>query len=145
MPFPPAGLALAAVAAGLGLRAWRRDVHGARLAALAAALGAGEVHAVGGHVHVEGPQSEVFARSVAELLGPARYPRYLLLDEDGRAWSVPAALGTDRAAADRFAATWAEHVGACEVLWARQGRGRELLRAAWRAGGDPVEVVETWR
>jgi hypothetical protein len=31
------------------------------------------------------------------------------------------------------------------VLYARQGRGRELLAALWKAGGrEPVEVVEGW-
>jgi hypothetical protein len=96
---------------------------------------------------VEGPPAATrrFAEAAAELLGPVRYPRYLLLEPDGRAWPVPTELGARRDLADAFAAAWAAHVGACEVLYARQGRGRELLAALWKAGGrEPVEVVEGW-
>ncbi len=96
---------------------------------------------------VEGPPATTrrFAEAAAELLGPVRYPRYLLLEPDGQVWPVPGELGARRDLADGLAQAWAEHVGAAEVLFARQGRGRELLEAAWKAGGrDPVEVVESW-
>ncbi len=86
-----------------------------------------------------------FAEAAAELLGPVRYPRYLLLEPDGTVWPVPGELGARRDLADGFGAAWAEHVGPCEVLFARQGRGRELLEAAWKVGGrEEVEVVEGW-
>jgi len=140
----PASIALWALTAGAALRAWRRDVPGARLEAVAVGLGLGPVMHDRGRSWVEGAGSEAFAQAAAELLGPVRFPRYLLIDEGGRPWPVPSALGVDRGTADRFGAVWAEHVGACEVLWARQGRGRELLHAAWRSGGEPVEIVQTW-
>ena len=96
---------------------------------------------------VDGPPAatERFARAAAELLGPVRYPRYLLLEPRGGVWPVPGELGARRDLADAFAQAWAEKVGPAEVLWARQGRGRELLEAAWRSGSRPeVQVVEGW-
>jgi len=53
--------------------------------------------------------------------------------------------GTQGQQADTLAAAWARHVGPCEVIWARQGRGREWLRTAWRTGsGAEVALVEVW-
>lgn len=152
-----AAIAISAVAVGLGawvgLRAGREErFRRARLEALWSAL------------HDQDPElpplvvdrdrcwvdgspehSRRFAEAVAELLGPVRYPRYLLLEPDGRVWPVPAALGGNRSTADAFAQAWAAWVGPCVVRFARSGRGRELLEAAWRAGGTPsVELVEDW-
>jgi superfamily II DNA or RNA helicase len=96
---------------------------------------------------VEGPPeaSRRFAEAAAELMGPVRYPRYLLLEPDGQVWPVPGELGASRGLADDFARHWAATVGPCEVIFARKGRGRELLRAAWRAAGrEPVQVIEAW-
>jgi superfamily II DNA or RNA helicase len=96
---------------------------------------------------MEGPPetSRRFALAVSELLGSVRYPRYLLLEPGGEVWPVPTAFGATREAADAFARAWAEAVGPCEVLYSRQGRGRDLLVAAWKAGGRPnVSVVEDW-
>ncbi len=90
-------------------------------------------------------ESRRFAEGVAELLGPVRYPRYLILEPDGAVWPVPAAVGGDRGTADLFARSWAAHVGPCEALFARQGRGRELLTLAWRTTGrEDVALVEVW-
>jgi len=145
------------VAAGAwALKAWRdgRDepLTHAALRALHAALVAtrqvrGELLIEPGRVSLRGePElSRLFAEAAAELLGRVRYPRYLLLGTDGEVWPVPAALGADRDLADAFAAAWADHVGACEVIFARQGRGRDLLVQAWReTGAAEVEVVEAW-
>ena len=96
---------------------------------------------------MEGPPetSRRFAEAAAELLGSVRYPRYLLLEPGGRVWPVPKALGATRDLADAFARAWAETVGPCEVIYARQGRGRDLLVAAWKVGGRPdATVVEDW-
>ncbi|MFH1469784.1 MAG: DEAD/DEAH box helicase family protein [Pseudomonadota bacterium] len=133
---------------GRGEAAHRRAV----LEALAAALrridpSVGRLLLTAEDAQVEGPPAATrrFAEAAAELLGPARYPRYLLLEPDGGAWPVPTELGARRDLADAFAAAWAQHVGPCEVIYARQGRGRELLVALWRAGGrQAVEVVEGW-
>jgi superfamily II DNA or RNA helicase len=157
----PPGLLLGGVgvAAGLGLSALVAFTGGGarrrRRAQLEALVGAmrgldpqiGELVIEGDEVRVEGPSESGrrFAEAVAELLGPVRYPRYLLLEPDGRVWPVPGELGARRDLADRFCEAWAEHVGAAEVLFARQGRGRVLLEAAWRLGGrDEVSVVESW-
>lgn len=136
----------------MGLRTHPSLRHRAILEALAAALRSldpnlGELTMEDGEASVSGPPQSTrrFAEAAAELLGPVRYPRYLLLEPDGLAWPVPGELGARRDLADTFAAAWAEHVGDVEVLFARQGRGRELLEAAWRSGSrEPVEVVESW-
>lgn len=107
----------------------------------------GELRSRAGHWWVEGTpdHSRLFAEACAELLGPVRYPRYLLLETSGRIWPVPGALGGDKNLAMAFARSWANRVGPCEVVYARQGRGRDLLTRAWRvAGRTPVEVVELW-
>ena len=88
-----------------------------------------------------------FAEALATLLGPVRYPRYLLFEGDGTVWPVPDELGTRRDLAEGLARAWGIHVGPCMVLYARSDRGKALLRAAWQAGGhthDPVAVVERW-
>ncbi len=157
----PPGLLLGTVglAAGLGLSllvayggggAQRR--RRAMLEALADALRQldpqlGELIVEDGDARVEGPPESArrFAEAAAELLGPVRYPRYLLLEPDGQIWPVPGELGARRDLADLLSAAWAERVGAAEVLFARQGRGRALLEAAWKLGGrEAVEVVEGW-
>ena len=154
---PPATLVgSAALAAASGWFAWRRrrerDPRGAAVRALDAALR--DLGQVQGPLHGEdstwwiegGPEeSRRFAEALSELLGPVRYPRYLLLEPDGGIWPVPATVGGDRGTADRMAEAWAAHVGPCEAVYARQGRGRTMLKEAWRAAshGD-VEVVEVW-
>jgi len=108
----------------------------------------GTLRVEGGRAWVEGPPeaNRRFAEAAAELFGPVRYPRYLLVEPGGRAWPVPGALGAARGAADAFATRWAARIGACETVWARQGRGRDLLRSLWRQGrrGADLEVVEGW-
>lgn len=92
--------------------------------------------------------SQRFARALAELEGPVAYPRYLLLaDESGTTavWPVPRALGADRTGAEALASAWAERLGACEVVFARQGRGRTLLEAAWRQAPRAAPTIdEVW-
>ncbi len=157
LPALIAGAAVASLGGGVG--AWL-SLRGAdpqarqraMLRALASALrsldpGVGELVYEGDEASVEGPSESTrrFAEAAAELLGPVRYPRYLLLEPDGHAWPVPGELGARRDLADAFALAWAEQLGAAEVIFARQGRGRELLEAAWRTGSrGPVEVVESW-
>jgi superfamily II DNA or RNA helicase len=141
------------ISAAVGLPASsRRRRQRAALEALAAALRGldpelGALQVDGDEARVEGPpaSSRRFAEAAAELLGPVRYPRYLLLEPDGQVWPVPGELGAHRDLADSFARAWALHLGPAEVLYARQGRGRELLDAAWRSDHhDEVEVVEAW-
>lgn len=88
-----------------------------------------------------------FAEAYATLLGPVRYPRYLLVEGDGTVWPVPDELGARRDLADTLAAAWGAHVGPCATLYARSEAGKALLRAAWKSGSharDAVTVVETW-
>ena len=151
-----AGLTGLVAAGAWAVKAWqdRRDapILHAVLRALHEALVAtgqvrGELVLDDGRVSLRGePEaSRRFAEAAAELLGRVRYPRYLLLSSEQEVWPVPAALGADRDLADAFAAAWAGRVGACEVVFARQGRGRELLVQAWRQPGTAdVDVVEAW-
>ncbi len=153
---PPVLLGAAALlTASMGVavpRLRRRDPRHAAVQALDAALREngrvqGPLQRDGQTWWIEGGtgESRRFAEALAELLGPVRYPRYLLLESDGGVWPVPTEVGGDRGTADRFAEAWATHVGPCEALYARQGRGKELLRQAWRAAGrGEVEVVEIW-
>jgi len=96
----------------------------------------------------ENASSRRFARALIELEGPIAYPRYVLLAEDGgrtALWPVPHELGADRSKALAFAAAWAEHLGPCEVVFARRGRGRALLEAAWRQPPRvPPDIDEVW-
>lgn len=91
--------------------------------------------------------SRLFAESAAELLGPVRYPRYLLLEPDGRVWPVPTVCARQRSQADALAMNWARLVGPCSLLFARNDEGRALLRQCWRntrADHDTIELVERW-
>ncbi|MBS1197667.1 MAG: helicase conserved C-terminal domain protein [Proteobacteria bacterium] len=90
--------------------------------------------------------SRHFAEAAQELLGPVRYPRYLLLDWRQTAWSVPSALGVSKGSATRFARGWARHVSACQIVYARQGEGKALLIEAWKnnRGLEVPLLVEYW-
>jgi superfamily II DNA or RNA helicase len=141
---------LSAMVAAQVIQSSRLDRHLFILRALGAAFAgvapdAEEVQLDGTRAWMEGPASARFAEATAELLGAVRYPRYLLLEPNGQVWPVPAELGATRDLADAFARAWADHVGPCEVVYARRGRGRDLLVAAWKAGGrDTVQVIEDW-
>jgi hypothetical protein len=149
---PWVGGALACAALGMGWQSTRLDENRARVLAVYEALVEAEL--VHGELMwdedrawVQGDvdSSRHFAQAVAELLGPVRHPRYLLLEANGSVWPVPATLGADRGHADQFSRIWAREVGPCEVIFARQGRGRDLLIAAWRCGGEvAAELVEEW-
>jgi len=157
---PPAALVGLAVAAASGAGAsllWRRHrdlgiQQRAALEALAAALRdldpeLGALLQDEQGVQAQGPpaSSRRFARAAAELLGPVRYPRYLLLETDGSVWPIPEELGARRDLADGFARHWAARVGPCEALYSRRGRGKRLLLEAWRAGSRAEQrVVECW-
>lgn len=152
-----AGAAVVGLGAGVGGAAWLSRGGGSRQDAMLRALHAalveeeqvtGPLRGEGGCWWVEGAPAESrrFAEAAAELLRPPRYPRYVLLEGDGLLRAVPDLLGRSRAAADRFVLRWSEHVGPAEALFARRGRGRELLHLSWRSRTDPsdVEVVEAW-
>lgn len=88
-----------------------------------------------------------YADALAELLGPVRHPRYLLVTADGSMWPVPDDLGARRDLADGLAEAWTRRVAPAVAVYARSEQGRAMLQAAWRAGGAArpgVEVVETW-
>ncbi len=111
---------------------------------------AGDLREEGERVWLEGEtqHGRRFARALIELEGPVTYPRYLLLADEGEqtvVWPVPNALGTDRTKAQAFAAAWAEQIGACEVVFARRGRGRGLLEEVWRQPPRTApDVDEVW-
>ena len=160
---------LVGVGAGLGLVPWLLETYrwGTRIGRWAAGrppgdlgratalhaamvdqqLVEGELRHEDTHVWLDGDPDAAkrFAQALAELLGAVRYPRYLLLEADGSVWPVPHALGGQRERADALAVAWAEWVGPCEVLWARQGRGRTLLEAAWRTVTATTPTIrEVW-
>lgn len=150
-PVAALGLVPLAVAAWVGRRPVP-GVHDARLRALAealehAGLAQGTLHHTDQAAWLDGPDpaGRVFAEACAALLGPVRHPRYLLAEPDGRLWPVPSALGATRALADALGTAWAGRVGPCEVVWARQGRGQDWLREAWRTESrPPVALLELW-
>lgn len=90
--------------------------------------------------------SRIFAEAAQELLGPVRYPRYLLLDWRHTVWPVPAVLGASKESATRFAQTWARWVSACQIVYARHGEGKSLLIEAWKNNRDmeAPKLVEYW-
>jgi len=108
----------------------------------------GPIQRDGDRIWADGPDGgRRFAEALATLLGPVRYPRYLLIEADGTVWPVPDELGARRDLADAFARAWGEHVGPCTTLYARSEDGKALLRQAWKVGGHvpgAVSVVETW-
>ena len=148
------GIAItAAVAAGLGV--WIHHKQGHRQAMMhAVAQSLERIYGDTGTLHFdkdrawlmgEPEASRRFAHAVAELLGAVRYPRYLLLESNGAVWPVPDALGGTRDQADTFAEAWTTSVGSCEVLFARQGRGKDVLVAAWKHGAhQDVQIIEDW-
>ena len=154
--FGVAGGAVLGGLAGSGVRGrFRSQVD--RDAAIAQALHAallqtwpeiGTLHRTEDRLWTDGPDGgRRFAEAAATLLGPVRYPRYLLVEADGTAWPVPMELGARRDLADTLAAAWGAHVGPCSVVYARSEAGKALLRAAWKAGGHTrgsVAVVESW-
>ena len=84
---------------------------------------------------------------MATLLGPIRYPRYLLIDQAGRVFAIPEELSIRRDIADRFAEKWGKHVCACTAVYARSKKGKEFLRRIWKLGPGTVErinVAEYW-
>ena len=88
-----------------------------------------------------------FARALAELVGPVRMPRYLLVEGDGTSWPVPEELGARRDLAERFVEAWSVHVGPAAAIYARNPEGRARLQALWRRGAGSVatvRIVETW-
>jgi hypothetical protein len=108
--------------------------------------------------------SALFARSLAEALGPLRRPRYIiprLVDELHHTWlsrwlpplwgqyvarrvrtvvmlhAVPAALASSKARVQLYERHWHVHVSPGEALYARHGRGRDMLEEARQRGWVP--------
>lgn len=100
---------------------------------------------------------KLFLDSLAELLGPVRNPRYLLVRESwlGRRLrvdfhAVPAVLGQRKELAEYFARRWKARVGRGKLVFTRSGKGRlVLLRARARslaAGFERnVDTESAWR
>jgi hypothetical protein len=155
LPFIAVGAGVLTAAAEVGFRrreAGAQDRRGAELAALHAALqeaglAKGVLRRDGATAWLEGPpeDSKRFAEAAVELLGRIRFPRYLLLEADGTVQTIPSVLAADRDLADLFARHWADQVASCEAIFARRGRGRELLAEAWKLSGrQDAVLVETW-
>lgn len=108
----------------------------------------GDLHSEEGTFWVDADHGgEAFANALAVLLGPIRYPRYLLVDELGRVFPIPEELSMRRDLADSFADNWSKHVCSCSAIYARSKKGKAFLRRVWKLGNsgcDSVEVVELW-
>jgi len=122
------------------------EVRALHAALVDAGLVEGDVRREGDAFWLDGDpeHSRRFAEAAVEVLGRIRFPRYVLLEDDGSVRAVPSALAGDRELADAFARRWAEHVAGCEAVFARRGRGRELLVEAWKLGGTDASLVEAW-
>jgi len=104
VPVAATGMLVSSLLVWTGLRDW--DLIAVVVRALfdalrTARLVEGELRSHAGQWWLQGApdHSRLFAQACAELLGPVRYPRYLLLETSGRVWPVPAALGGDKNAA----------------------------------------------
>ena len=107
----------------------------------------GELAIEEGSVGLDGPPacSQFFCEQLRELFEAIRYPRYLLIDDVGRAWQVPATLGSNRALADTFAEAWARRVGACRLIYTRCPAGMEVLREIWSKQEETaLRTIEIW-
>lgn len=94
------------------------------------------------------PHGEAFARAASTLLSPIRFPRYLLVEQDGTIFPIPSPLASNRTRADAFASAWAKHLGSCSVLYARSAEGKALLREVWKKQGvrsSTLEIVQLWK
>lgn len=84
------------------------------------------------------------ARSVTELLGPVRSPRYLLEVRIGsrQVWlAAPDALGGRRRDADALAGALAAALHAdVRAVWAHTDEGRDALVAAWAQRRPPLQL-----
>ena len=86
-------------------------------------------------------EERVFLDALAELLGPVRNPRYLLVRKSPL-WGtmradyhqVPTQLGARKEHAENFAGEWRRRVGSSRLIFTRTGEGRRaLLRARVRS------------
>ncbi|OZC01666.1 DEAD/DEAH box helicase family protein [Rubricoccus marinus] len=89
---------------------------------------------------------EVFAAALADTIGEAGSPRYLL-DCGGAFVPVPDVLGRKKALAETFLAAWTERVGPASLVFTRTPAGRRPLaaaraRGAWGLG--EIERVRRW-
>ena len=88
-------------------------------------------------------RSAVFADSLAQLLAPVDWPRYLVSRRlpRGRAevWhAVPDHFGRNRESAQRFLAGWTQHVSASRLVYTGGAEGAGLLTAV--RGLDPGDI-----
>ncbi len=109
-----------------------------------------------------GPESEVFAAALAELVGPVGRPRYLAarhvreptwhdavlplatVRPTGVVWhAVPTVLGVRAAHARAFEQAWRRWVGGGPVVYTARPEGAGLLAAA--RGQDPLDPAAVLR
>lgn len=76
-------------------------------------------------------------KAVAEILGPVQNPRYLMVRRSLLGvrrrldyHAVPAALGTRKETAERFAELWIARIGSSDLVFTRSAEGRRLLLQA---------------
>ena len=89
-----------------------------------------------------------FAVALQTLLGPVRYPRYLLIEEDGAVFAVPDQLAANKTLADGLARIWSQNIGSCSVVYVRSERGKRILRSVWKAQkshDDSFTIVQLWK
>ena len=82
------------------------------------------------------------------LLGPVRYPRYILIEESGRVYAVPEQLAGQKNLAEGFARVWAKNIDSCAVVYARSKKGKTLLREVWKSVNSvqgTMDIVEIWQ
>ena len=109
----------------------------------------GALHHDGNSWWVDGEEhGKSFALALQTLLGPVRYPRYLLMEEDGSVFAVPDQLAANKTLAEGWAKIWSENIGACSVVYARSEKGKNLLRSIWKAqksNTNQVDIVQLWK
>ena len=109
----------------------------------------GSLHHDGRSWWVDGEEhGESFAVALQTLLGPVRYPRYLLIEENGSVFAVPDQLAAHKTLAEKLARMWSKNIGACSVVYVRSEKGKKILRSVWKAQTSnmrSLELVQLWK
>ena|GEM_PF-1999859 len=90
--------------------------------------------------------SKLFVNAAKELLESVKYPRYIIIDKKDRIFAVPGVLGANKDLATSFLKAWQNSIGPAQLLFARQGEGRQKLKSAWLSEpNDEIQLHQTWQ